>query len=308
LCHSWETDYPIQITSDEQLLELFELNLENGVVHIHAQIKDFNGPLQFSPTKRRCHPNMRKRAMETPSMPPLNDPVVEPSQPSQPKNSTNNSSLAYDCDGTVGVDDKGKYFDTLTALSDSSYDTDLTASYDSDPEYDPEGDIVGEDDGDDVPIFSYDVDDPCIDVGVVFQNIDECKSAVLHHAILNDHAFEQVKKDKKGFRAKCKRADKGCKWQFYACTSPMYIGCKVNSDLTYMVALILSVENYMVFILLYYYSLQVKTCGPKHTCGSFNKCDDTIASNKWVAGQAVEWLWDPPTIRPKELQAELKKK
>jgi hypothetical protein len=33
-----------------------------------------------------------------------------------------------------------------------------------------------------------------------------------------------------------------------------------------------------------------------------------MASNKWVAGQTVEWLWDQPTMRPKELQAELKKK
>jgi hypothetical protein len=153
LCHSWETNYPIQITSDEQLLELFELNLEKGVVHIHAQINDFNGPLQFSPTKWRCHPKVRKRVMETPSMAPLNDPVVEPFQPTQPKKPTNNLILAYDYGGTMGVDDEGKYFDTLTALSDSSYDTDLAASSDSDPEYDPEGDIVDEDDEDDVPIF-----------------------------------------------------------------------------------------------------------------------------------------------------------
>jgi hypothetical protein len=153
LCHSWETNYHIQITSDEQLLELFELNLEKGVVHIHAQINDFNGPLQFSPTKWRCHPKVGKRAMETPSMPPLNNPIVEPSQPTQPKNPTNNLILAYDYGGTMGVDDEGKYFDTLTSLSDSSYDTDLATSFDSNPEYDPEGDIVDEDDEDDVPIF-----------------------------------------------------------------------------------------------------------------------------------------------------------
>jgi hypothetical protein len=73
----------------------------------------------------------------------------------------------------MDVDDEGKYFNTLTALSDNSYDTDLAASSDSDPEYDPEGDIVDEDDGDNVPVFSYDADDPCIDVAVVFQNIDE---------------------------------------------------------------------------------------------------------------------------------------
>jgi hypothetical protein len=33
-----------------------------------------------------------------------------------------------------------------------------------------------------------------------------------------------------------------------------------------------------------------------------------MTSKKWVAGRAVEWLQDQPTMRPKELQAELKKK
>ncbi|XP_062188868.1 uncharacterized protein LOC133892165 [Phragmites australis] len=144
----------------------------------------------------------------------------------------------------------------FVALSDSSYDIDLAASSYSDsdcndPEYDPDGEIVDEDDEDDVPVLSYNVDDPCIDNDVIFPDVDQCRSAVTHHAILNDCAFHIIKKDKKRFRAICKRADKGCKWQFYASTSKKYIGCKV------------------------------KMSGPKHTCGSFNKCGDTMASNKW---------------------------
>jgi hypothetical protein len=55
-----ETD-SIEIKSDEHLMEWFELNLENGVVCIVAQVNDFEGPLQFSPTKRRCHPSVRDR-------------------------------------------------------------------------------------------------------------------------------------------------------------------------------------------------------------------------------------------------------
>jgi hypothetical protein len=55
--------------------------------------------------------------------------------------------------------------------------------------------------------FSYDVVDPIIDVNVVFPDVDQCKSAVTHHAILHDHAFDIVKNDKSRFRAKCKRAD-----------------------------------------------------------------------------------------------------
>ncbi|XP_052137384.1 uncharacterized protein LOC127755770 [Oryza glaberrima] len=167
-------------------------------------------------------------------------------------------------------------------MSESSYDSDLAASSDSetdcsDPEFDPDDEIVDDTDDDDVPIFSYDAHEPCIDVGVVFPDVDQCKSAVTHHAILNDHAFETIKKDKDRFRAICKRAEQGCKWIFFASTSKKYIGCKV------------------------------KTSGPKHTCGSFNKCGDTMATNKWVADRVVDLLRDDPTLGPKQLHDELKK-
>ena len=51
----------IEIKTDEQLLEWFELNKDKENVYINAQINDFEGPLQFSPTKRRCHPCVRNR-------------------------------------------------------------------------------------------------------------------------------------------------------------------------------------------------------------------------------------------------------
>jgi hypothetical protein len=134
---------------------------------------------------------------------------------------------------SVGVDEEGMYSDTdsLAAPSDSSYDSDLAAtscSDDSDLEFDPDGEIIDNDDEFDPPPFSYDVDDPCIDANVVFPYVDQCKSAVTHHAILNDHAFETVKKDRTRFRAICSRANQGCNWQFFASTSKKYIGCKVN--------------------------------------------------------------------------------
>jgi hypothetical protein len=126
--------------------------------------------------------------------------------------------------------------ESLKALSDSSYDSDLAASSESDLElsdyeYDPSDEIFDEDD--DIPPFAYDVDNPCIDKGVMFQDVDECKSVVTHHAILNDYAYETVKKCKKRFRAKCKRANKGCKWQFYASTSKKYTGCMVNQHVIF---------------------------------------------------------------------------
>jgi hypothetical protein len=83
------------------------------------------------------------------------------------------------------------------APNDSSYDSDLAAtscSDDSDTEFDPDGEIIDNDDEFDPPPFSYDVDDPCIDVNVVFPDVDQCKLAVTHHAILHDHAFETMKR------------------------------------------------------------------------------------------------------------------
>jgi hypothetical protein len=44
-------DVNLLIKSDEQVLELFEMNLEKGVMYIDVQINDFDGPLQFSPTQ-----------------------------------------------------------------------------------------------------------------------------------------------------------------------------------------------------------------------------------------------------------------
>ena len=99
----------------------------------------------------------------------------------------------------------------------------------SDTEYEPDVEIFDEDEEDDISVFSYDVDNPCVDIGVVFPDVTQCKSALTQHAILNDYAFHTVKKDHERFRAKCVRADKGCNWTFFASTSKKkYIGCKVH--------------------------------------------------------------------------------
>ena len=49
----------MEIKSDKNLLEWLLINVEDGLVCINAQINDFEGPLQFSPTKRRFHPTVR---------------------------------------------------------------------------------------------------------------------------------------------------------------------------------------------------------------------------------------------------------
>lgn len=54
--------------------------------------------------------------------------------------------------------------------------------------------------------------------------------------------------------------------------------------------------------------LQVKTSGPKHTCGSVNNYGDTMASKKWVADRVVDLLREEPEMGQRELQDRLKKK
>jgi hypothetical protein len=92
------------------------------------------------------------------------------------KRETHKKERATHDEDVLGVNEEGMCCDTEPhVLSDSSYDTDLAASSDSnidsfDDEYDPDVEVVDEDEKDIHP-FSYDVDDPCIEVGVVFLDV-----------------------------------------------------------------------------------------------------------------------------------------
>jgi hypothetical protein len=90
-------DVSFQIKSDEQVHELFQMNIEKGVVHIDAQINDFDGSLQFSPTKCALHGKVRERmkekALEIPNTPsivldPRIDDPIELTQPTPQKRKT----------------------------------------------------------------------------------------------------------------------------------------------------------------------------------------------------------------------------
>jgi hypothetical protein len=54
----------------------FALNIEKGMIEIVAQINEFDGPLQFSPTKRALHPLVRARVVENQNTPSL-DPLID---------------------------------------------------------------------------------------------------------------------------------------------------------------------------------------------------------------------------------------
>ena len=76
-------------------------------------------------------------------------------------------------------------------------------------------------------MFSYDADDSCINVNVVFPDVDQCKLAVTHHAILHDHAFNIIKKTQQDLGPYAREIIKVVSGLFFASTSKKYAGCKV---------------------------------------------------------------------------------
>ena len=93
----------IEIKYDEQLFECFDLNVDKGTVHIVSQIDDFEGPLQCSPTKHRCHPSIRNRV-----------PTIERATNVRGKSTSKKKTTTYEI---VGVDEEGMYSDTDSFVS-----------------------------------------------------------------------------------------------------------------------------------------------------------------------------------------------
>jgi U3 small nucleolar RNA-associated protein 14 len=90
--------------------------------------------------------------------------------------------------------------------SDSSYDSDAVASHinsESDESNYDGDDVISLDDDEDIePTFCYDVDHPCVDEGVIYPDVNAVKSALTHHSITTDYAFQAMNKYKGRFRAK----------------------------------------------------------------------------------------------------------
>jgi hypothetical protein len=117
---------------NEQLLEWCEMNVQYGTMHINVQIIDFDGQLQFSPTKRRLHPKVRSMLCEPSNTPPMR--VEKGHERVKKKKSV----------------DKDSDTESLEVTSDSSYDFDLASSFDpdcsnSDFECNPNSEILDED-------------------------------------------------------------------------------------------------------------------------------------------------------------------
>jgi hypothetical protein len=103
-------DVAIEIKLDEQLLERFELNIESGNMCVGIEIKGFDGPLQFSPSKHRCHPKVRQTLIEIAT------------QNERATNKTTTNERAKNDPTTNERATKCKFHDDDDILSDSNYD------------------------------------------------------------------------------------------------------------------------------------------------------------------------------------------
>jgi hypothetical protein len=133
-----------EIRSDEPLKQWLDANLEKRVEHIEAQINDFQ-------VHCNAHPQSECFILKWKIL--------------------SNLHLTKKCKKVKKCSDC-EHDDEV--VSDSSYDTDITSSPDLelDSNYASDIDILDSDEGDDITEFSYDVDDPCIDVDVVFSDVD----------------------------------------------------------------------------------------------------------------------------------------
>jgi len=123
LCTLWRDleNISCEIKSDEELLDWFLLNQDKGVACINVQMNDFEGALQCSPTKRRCHPFHRGPTNETPTnndTPSNKRPTSEiPNPQKKPAKIQKSKKSKETNEEVVGVNDEGMYSDTDSFVS-----------------------------------------------------------------------------------------------------------------------------------------------------------------------------------------------
>ncbi|WVZ73755.1 hypothetical protein U9M48_022032 [Paspalum notatum var. saurae] len=164
----------IEIKTDEHLVEWFRKTKRMGLCILMPRSMILKGHCSSHPQNV-----VRNIVEQTPGTPPLDlDPPVNPAQPTQEITKPTNDNKE-----PVGDDEEkaNSDFDSLATPSDNSYDSQVVASSDSDgsnSEYEPDEEIIDEDDEDVLSVFSYDVDHPCVDVGVVFPDVKRHLKAV----------------------------------------------------------------------------------------------------------------------------------
>ncbi|OAY84632.1 hypothetical protein ACMD2_20575 [Ananas comosus] len=133
-----------------------------------------------------------------------------------------------------------------------------------------------EDNMDHVGTFSYDVNNPIMEIGAKYPNVSSFRDALTHFALLNEFEYNLQKSDLLRVTATCAKFN--CKWRIHASR----------------------LQDSLVF--------QIKTLQGEHTCTSANRCRNKVATQSWVCNRVIEWLRLEEDLSTTELRKRLQQK
>nr|CAD1821654.1 unnamed protein product [Ananas comosus var. bracteatus] len=133
-----------------------------------------------------------------------------------------------------------------------------------------------EDNMDHIGTFSYDVNNPIMEVGAKYSNVGSFRDALTHFALLNEFEYNLQKSDLLRVTATCAKSN--CKWRIHASR----------------------LQDSLVF--------QIKTLQGEHTCTSANRCRNKVATQSWVCNRVIEWLRLEGDLSTTELRKRLQQK
>ncbi|KAM3226471.1 hypothetical protein ACQJBY_058869 [Aegilops geniculata] len=263
--------YP-EVTSDQELVSMFEKLSKTKVVHLFVAYCDPSEP--YEPiTEWHIDVHIQPSNTEQDDDDYLRNPIPENEH--------------------VGVDEENIYLDDddydkldpliMVPCSDKERDEDYVPDHESEDESEDESDEEVEEDeevheAEHAPHLEYDKLDPPMTEGTKYPNMAEFKLALSQHAIKHEFEFNTEKSAPHRFRAYCSRRDEDkCSWRIYAST--MEDGCTVM--------------------------VRKNSCG--HDCSSTKrKKKIKNATKRWICEHVKDWLIEDATLGPKALRKKLK--
>nr|CAD1822741.1 unnamed protein product [Ananas comosus var. bracteatus] len=133
-----------------------------------------------------------------------------------------------------------------------------------------------EDNMDHVEAFSYDVNNPIMEVGAKYSNVALFRDALTHFALLNEFKYNLQKSDLLRETARCAKSN--CKLRIHAS----------------------KLQDFLVF--------QVKTLQGEQTCTLANRCRSKVATQSSMCKRVIEWLCLEGDLSTSELHKRLQQK
>uniref|UniRef100_A0A453FDX3 Transposase MuDR plant domain-containing protein n=2 Tax=Aegilops tauschii subsp. strangulata TaxID=200361 RepID=A0A453FDX3_AEGTS len=267
--------YP-EVTSDQELVSMFEKLSKTKVVHLFVAYCDPSEP--YEPiTEWHIDVHIQPSNTEQDDDDYLRNPIPE------------NEHVGVDEENIYLDDDDYDKLDPLIMVPcsvkerDEDYVPDHESEDESVDESEDESDEEVEEDeevheAEHAPHLEYDKLDPPMTEGRKYPNMAEFKLALSQHAIKHEFEFNTEKSAPHRFRAYCSRRDENkCPWRIYAST--MEDGCTVM--------------------------VRKNSCG--HDCSSTKRKKKIKNATKWwICEHVKDWLIDDATLGPKALRKKLK--